>query len=100
MVLSNQKTECTWCGGRLVDYRPERWQTCVQRTAEHIIPENIGGKIKTYDLCRNCNSKFGGICDHALVKDERIIKAAEMVGLKLTDLQKSCTGKQMTEAGQ
>lgn len=99
MVLPNQKTECIWCGGRLVAYWPERWQTCVQRSAEHIIPESIGGRIKTYDLCRNCNSKFGGICDHALVKDQRIITAAEAVGLKLTDLQKGFTGKQKTETG-
>jgi len=99
MVIQNQKTECLWCGKRLVEFEPELWQTCVPRSLEHIIPENIGGKIKTRDLCRACNSQFGGICDHALVNDKRILQAAEQAGFKFTDFRKSFKGTQRTETG-
>jgi hypothetical protein len=99
MLIPNQKKECLWCGRRLADYDPEPWQTCVRRSDEHIIPRSIGGKIKTRDLCRPCNSEFGRICDHALVKDQRIIRAAEAAGFKFTDFHETFRGTQKTETG-
>jgi HNH endonuclease len=99
MVIPNQKTECLWCGRRLVGYAPEAWQTAVPRSAEHIIPQNIGGKIKTRDLCRPCNSDFGSICDHALINDQRMIRAAEAAGFKFTDFHETFKGTQKTETG-
>lgn len=99
MLIQNQKTECLWCERRLVEFDPEPWQTCVPRSDEHIIPQNIGGKIKTRDLCRACNSHFGGICDHALANDERIFRAAEQAGFKFTDFRTSFRGMQRTETG-
>jgi len=99
MVIQNQRTLCLWCERRLVELEPEPWQTCVQRSDEHVVPENIGGKVKTRDLCRACNSQFGSICDHALAKDLRILRAAEQAGFKLTDFRKSFRGTQKSETG-
>ena len=99
MLIPDQKKECLWCGRRLVEYKPEPWQTCVPRSDEHIIPKNIGGRIRTRDLCRLCNSRFGTVCDHALLNDKRIIQAAERVGFKFTDFRKTFVGTQKTQTG-
>lgn len=44
------------------------------RSQEHVIPENIGGKLKSKDLiCRECNSRFGESIDDALLVRFKII---------------------------
>jgi len=99
MVIPTRRRNCIWCEHPLVNYHPEPWQTWVRRSEEHIIPESIGGRVKTYDLCESCNSEFGRICDYALLKDHRIIEAAAKVGIKLTDLRINFTGIQKTDTG-
>jgi hypothetical protein len=99
MVIPNKKADCLWCGSHLVNYKPEPWQTCVQRSDEHIIPANVFGRVRTFDLCVGCNSDFGEACDHAFIRDQRVIAAAQKAGFKLTDLRKTFTGMQKMDTG-
>lgn len=51
------------------------------KSEEHIIPNSIGGKIKSYWLlCRNCNSRFGNTIDSDFAKSYEDIVA--MLNLK------------------
>lgn len=51
---------CYFCGQRL---------TYGNKSLEHIIPNALGGKLKSNDiLCKNCNSKMGETIDSNLVK--------------------------------
>lgn len=52
--------KCYVCGAEL---------NKVNSSSEHIIPNAIGGFLKSKDLiCRDCNSKFGETCDSSLCK--------------------------------
>ena len=101
MILSNRKTSCIWCGKRLVNYiSPSNVNFGPkQRGEEHIIPKSVFGRIKTHDVCISCNSMFGNVCDHAILKDQRINEAANKVGIKFEDLNKKFEGKRKTESG-
>lgn len=51
------------------------------KSEEHIIPNSIGGKIKSYWLlCRNCNSRFGNTIDSDFARSYEDIVA--MINLK------------------
>lgn len=99
MLLPGRKKECLWCGRRLVDYAPEPWQTCVKQSEEHIIPKSANGRIVTYELCNKCNSEFGEVCDHALISDERFVRAAGRAGIGLEKFLMRFEGTQQTESG-
>lgn len=64
-----------------------------------MIPDSAFGRIITRDLCKPCNDRFGQICDHALINDQRIINAAGKAGHKFTDLHGTFVGKQKTSSG-
>jgi HNH endonuclease len=103
MKLSSVHADCIWCDRRLVhrsvlvdckeNFGPR------PRSDEHIIPGALFGKLITDDLCKCCNSHFGSICDHALVKDQKIVEAAKKVGIKETDLWTQFEGIQLTPRG-
>lgn len=57
------------------------------------------GKVVTTDLCRCCNSGFGAVCDHALANDQRIVDAAQKVGISAKDLWSRFDGVQHTPDG-
>lgn len=103
MVLSSRKTSCIWCDKRLINYAPQSTSKVNfgprQRGNEHILPKSIFGKIITRDLCVSCNSMFGSICDHAILKDQRIIEAAGKAGYEFKDLHKKSEGKRTTIDG-
>lgn len=99
MLIPIQMTACLWCGKRFPESGDDPAGDCVPRSDEHIIPESIGGKIKTRDVCCACNSHFGALCDHAMVDDQRIMRAAEEAGYKFTDFRKTFKGTQKTETG-
>lgn len=69
------------------------------RSDEHIIPKMVFGNLITTDLCRCCNSHFGEVCDHALANDQRIVEAAQRVGLSASDLWSRFEGVQHTVDG-
>jgi hypothetical protein len=96
-------TDCIWCGRRLVQstFQVDCRETFGPRprSDEHIIPENVFGKIITTDLCKCCNSHFGSICDHALVKDKEIVEAAKRAGVKETELWPQFDAIQRTPSG-
>jgi hypothetical protein len=49
--------KCIFCGNSIN-----------KKSIEHIIPQNIGGKLKSSKLiCRNCNSNFGATIDKTLI---------------------------------
>ncbi len=56
--------ECIFCGNAIS-----------KKSIEHIIPQNIGGKLKSGKLiCRNCNSNFGATIDKTLFDLYNIIE--------------------------
>ena len=69
------------------------------RSDEHIIPRMLFGKLITDDLCRCCNSRFGDGCDYALAEDQRIVEAAQRVGVSIPDLWSRFEGVQHTSDG-
>ena len=103
MKLPSVHTECIWCGRRLIqngfavdcqeNFGPR------PRSDEHIIPQNVFGKIITTDLCKCCNDHFGTICDHALEKDQYIIQAAKRAGVNETELWSKFDAIQRTPSG-
>jgi HNH endonuclease len=103
MKLQSIHTECIWCKKRLI--QSGLLVDCDQRfgprprSDEHIIPKNLFGKLATVDLCKCCNDNFGLFCDHALVKDDKIVEAAKRAGLEITDLWPQFYGTQMTPKG-
>lgn len=53
-------TTCYLCGQQLTDKN---------KSLEHIIPNALGGRLKSKDiLCKTCNSKMGEVIDTELVK--------------------------------
>src|SRR5207249_1457870 len=100
MVLSATNQNCIWCGRRLVhrSYTVD----CAEgfgprpRSDEHIIPRMLFGKLITDDLCRCCNSRFGDGCDYVLAEDQRIVEAAQRVGVSIPDLWSCFEGVQHT----
>lgn len=64
-----------------------------------MIPRSVFGRIITRDVCISCNSMFGSICDHAMLKDQRINEAANKAGIEFKDLNKKFEGKQKTDSG-
>lgn len=103
MVLPSTNENCIWCGGRLihnshqVDCKDD--SDLHTRSREHIIPKMVFGKAITTDLCRCCNSRFGAGCDHALANDQRIVDAAQKVGISAKDLWSHFEGVQHTPDG-
>ena len=63
---------CIWCGSVLSDD---------QRSDEHIIPDCLGGRLKSPDVCRVCNSRFGSDSDWRLLNDRRIYTSAMRAGV-------------------
>jgi hypothetical protein len=103
MKLRSVRSDCIWCGRRLiqsgfpVDCREKYGPR--PRSDEHIIPENVFGKIITTDLCKCCNDHFGSVCDFALVKDKEIVEAAKRAGVKETELWPHFDAIQRTPSG-
>lgn len=103
MVLASTNENCVWCGRRLVH---RSYQVDCEdgfgprpRSDEHILPQMVFGKVITTDLCRCCNSYFGAVCDHALANDQRIVEAAQRVGISAKDLWLHFDGVQHTPDG-
>jgi len=103
MVLPSTNENCIWCGRRLVH---RSYQADCEagfgprpRSDEHIIPQMVFGKVITTDLCRCCNSRFGAVCDHALANDQRIVDAAQRVGISAKELWSHFDGVQHTPDG-
>lgn len=103
MVLPSTNEDCIWCGRRLVH---SSYQVNCEdgfgprpRSDEHIIPQMVFGNVITTDLCRCCNSGFGAVCDHALANDQRIVDAAQRVGISAKDLWSHFEGVQHTPEG-
>ena len=59
----------------------------------------VFGNVITTDLCCSCNSRFGAVCDHALANDQRIVDAAQRVGISAKDLWSHFEGFQHTPDG-
>lgn len=103
MKLPQAHKDCIWCGRRLINssvlvdckapFGPR------PRSDEHIIPENIFGKIITTDVCRCCNQTFGELYDCAIVLDNQVVRAAGLAGVKITDLWPQFEGYQQTPSG-
>ena len=69
------------------------------RSDEHVIPRMVLGNLITTDLCRCCNSRFGEMCDHAPAKDQRIVEAAQRMGISASDLWSRFEGVQHAPDG-
>ena len=103
MKLRSTRSDCIWCGRRLIqsgfpidcgeNFGPR------PRSDEHIIPQSVFGKIITTDLCKCCNDHFGTICDHALGKDQYIVLAAKRAGVNETELWSKFDAIQRTPSG-
>lgn len=104
MVLPSTNENCIWCGRRLVcssyQVNCEDGFGPRPRSDEHVIPQMVFGHVITTDLCRCCNSGFGAVCDHALANDQRIVDAAQKVGISAKDLWSRFEGVQHTPDGQ
>lgn len=103
VVVRSTNENCIWCGRRLVH---RSYQVDCEdgfgprpRSDEHIIPQMVFGNVITTDLCRCCNSRFGAVCDHALANDQRIVEAAQRVGISAKDLWSHFDGVQHTPDG-
>jgi len=53
-----------------------------QPSEEHIIPENIGGSVITYQVCKSCNSTLGSYADSELNKHRHIYDAYQKLQTK------------------
>lgn len=56
-----------------------------KRSEEHIIPDAIGGKIKIYTVCKECNEKLGEQVDYQLYNDDIIKFLIVCTGTKNRD---------------
>ncbi len=64
-MKSKTQLKCIFCGQPL---------TRRNRSEEHIIPENIGGKLTSRNIiCSNCNNNFGRKIDNFLLETYRPI---------------------------
>jgi hypothetical protein len=77
-----QFDHCIWCGKPFAirGFRPRLGE--VERSAEHIIPQNLFGRIWTEDVCKICNGTMGRLVDPKLLKDHGIVSAALSAGYK------------------
>jgi uncharacterized protein YlaI len=55
-------------------------------TEEHVIPEQIGGKLTAYFLCNDCNSRLGSEVEPAVKRDPSIRLAVEHLADKMPAL--------------
>ncbi len=72
MLLPRRHHFCIWCGAAL-------WDDAASE--EHVIPDCLGGRLRSPDVCRECNSTFGAESDWRLVHDESIYRAAMEAGV-------------------
>ncbi len=64
-MTSNPQLNCIFCNSPI---------TKRNKTEEHIIPENIGGKLKSKKIiCSKCNNQFGRQLDDALLEKFLVI---------------------------
>lgn len=90
LVLPSKHNSCIFCGKRFLSkgFLPDETVSFgpVQRSKEHIIPENLFGRIITRDICKPCNDRFGEHVDIHPLRDRRVILTAEQVGVSKEDL--------------
>ena len=55
-------------------------------TEEHVIPEQIGGKLTAYFLCKDCNSRLGSGVEAAVRRDPSVRIAVERLADKIPAL--------------
>lgn len=109
MILAKQVTleprhrSCIWCERRFLPHGFKQDRTVdfgpVERSEEHIFPQNVFGRLVTLDLCKDCNDMFGSRVDHHLLRDERVITAAAKTGIDNKALLKRFHGNQSTHEG-
>ena len=86
MEIPPRFNHCIWCGhpfsikGFCV--RPGQ----VHRSLEHIIPDNVFGRLVIEDVCIPCNSKLGSNVDDLLLNDGHIVTAGLAAGFKADQL--------------
>jgi len=68
---------CIYCF-RPVKYNPNG-------EGEHVIPKNIYGFWKIYDICENCKEYFGDRIDHLAIKNPYVIQAMKQLSLPKVD---------------
>lgn len=64
-------------------------------TEEHIIPDSIGGILKTYNVCKDCNGKLGEKVDSRFLNNSFIILLRHIFGIKNKNNQKVDILKQL-----
>lgn len=75
-----------WCG-RPFSIRGFRVRLGeVNRSCEHILPDNVFGKLRTVDVCTACNSRLGSEVDDRLLNDGHIFNAGLDAGFTVSDL--------------
>src|SRR5688572_16509784 len=90
MRLPIKRHFCIWCGTELREG---------VRSDEHVIPDCLGGRLLSPDVCRECNSRFGAESDWKLLHDERIYHAAREAGLSHDELLRNYEGITTTNGG-
>jgi hypothetical protein len=58
-------------------------------TEEHVIPEQVGGKLTLFFLCKGCNSDLGSEVEGAVKKDPSIRIAVDRLAEKIPALAKA-----------
>jgi hypothetical protein len=86
MLIAFRHNHCIWCEKTfsISGFRARFGE--VQRSDEHIIPDNLFGRIKTNDVCVGCNSLLGMHVDDRLRNDFHVFNAGRDAGLKIDEL--------------
>jgi hypothetical protein len=82
MLIGFRHNNCIFCGKPFFVAGFQRRAGEVDRSDEHIIPANIFGRLKTNDVCKDCNSQLGSDVDHRLLNDFHIFHAGLDTGYK------------------
>lgn len=56
-----------------------------ETSEEHVIPDAIGGKIKIYNVCKECNEQMGDCIDWYLTDDDFLLFMRQYTGVKNRD---------------
>ena len=86
MLIAYRHNHCIWCSKPFFVAGFQRRPGEVCRSDEHIIPANVFGRLKTNDVCVDCNSRLGSEVDDRLLNDNNIFQAGLDAGYKAEQL--------------
>jgi hypothetical protein len=81
MEIPIRFSNCIWCEAPFASRDSCADSSLAIRSKEHVFPQSIMGRLWSYDVCQQCNSRLGSEVDIALLNDQHILKTANELGL-------------------